>query len=210
MQLAVAHLLALGDLLEQTALDRDTQHSGSLLSGGDVGVAEVHDVLSGDGLGRVLVQPRSEVLVLQTSLGDGGLARLGDAVEHLLQHLADLGVVEVGDGELEGGLAGDGGLGHEDLLSAGRSRGCGVRLFRSPSLTITIRSFAQPVNDFFPFTVHPHFPTVHRLEVAGYRLPTFSYRSPTILEFPWTFYARCGKIFRPQAAGISIITHKGI
>lgn len=165
VHLAIGHLLALGDLVEQTTLDRDTQHSGSLLRGGDVGVAEVHHVLRGDGLGCVLVQPQREVLVLHASLGNGSLARLGDAVEHLLQHLADLSVVEVGDGELEGGLAGDGGLGHGDLLSAGRSRGCGVRLFRSPSLTITIRSCAGFVNDFFLFTVHPHFPTVHRPEL---------------------------------------------
>jgi len=136
----ISDLLTVGDLLKESQLHGHAQHRASLLGGGNLGVAEVHHILRGNGTLSVVSDPLGKVLVHHTSLGRGSLAGLGDAVEHPLENLANLSVVKVGDSELKSGLAGDGGLGHGDLLSAGRSRGCGVRLFRSPSLTITIRS----------------------------------------------------------------------
>ena len=39
------------------------------------------------------------------------------------------------------------------------------------------------------------------------RSPLFSYRSPTSLDSRLRFYARCGKIFRPQAAMAFLLYH---
>ena len=114
--LGVSHRLTLGGLGEEAHLHRDLEHRARLLSRGDGGVTEAHQLLGGDGVrGGVLIRPLGQTLVELASLAHDRLAGLVELREHLVQHLGVLVLGEVGDGELEGGLASDGGLGHGDL-----------------------------------------------------------------------------------------------
>ena len=111
----VAHLFALGDLLGDTEVASDTQHGTSLLSRENLGDTEVHDLLGSNPVGGdVLGNLTSEVLVHLAGLAHRGLTGLAELSEHTIENGGVLVLGEVGDGELESGLTGDGGLGHGD------------------------------------------------------------------------------------------------
>lgn len=119
----IGDALAVHVLVEIAELDRHAAHGCGFLRGGNLGDAEVHDVLGGHAvaLGADSVADDSgETLVANASFGNLLGAGLGDARVHLGEDFADLGQVLAalhGDGEGVG--AGDGGvLRHGRFLSA--------------------------------------------------------------------------------------------
>ena len=144
---AIGHLLAVNVLGGDSQLASNTENRGGLLRGRNLREPHTNNILSGyRPLSRELLNNLAgKALIEQARLRDSSLAGLRNLLEHLDEDSRVLILRQVGNCELESGLAGDVGLGHFCYLLVAR----GDWLFRSPLLTITIRSLKGFVNENF-------------------------------------------------------------
>ena len=202
--LLVSDLFALGHLLKLAQLASDTEYSRGLLSSGNLGETQRHDVLRRDLVARKLSDLVGKILVDLASLRHGSLARLRDLSEHLAQYILDLVIVNVVDGELESLSAGDVVLllGHCDLLSEAPR----LRFWVEPFVPLTVyilHPTPSPVNDNLPFTFPAQNWKLVRVNFCGRHkelpLTNFS-RSHKITLIELVFDCRINKKSAPKGA----------